>query len=82
MRVYGIYVYTMKGEAKKETAVVISTRTELEMQKSIDEAGQLRGHTRSQALEQIIKLGLPRYLRRFPKKYERIDGAAEVRVGR
>jgi hypothetical protein len=59
----------------KETAV-ISTRTEPETRQRIDEESQLRGHTRSQALEQIIKLGLPHYLRRFPKKYERIDSAA------
>lgn len=59
----------------KETCI-ISTRTELEIQRQIDDEGKLRGHTRSQALEQIIKLGLPRYLRKFPKKYERVSDAA------
>lgn len=65
----------MSDEQKPKETTVISTRTELLIQQQIDEEGQLRGHTRSQALEQIIKLGLPRYLKRFPKKYERVTDA-------
>lgn len=60
---------------KSKGTVVISTRTEQEIQRQIEDESRLRGHTRSQALEQIIKLGLPRYLKRFPKKYERISDA-------
>lgn len=66
----------MNEEQKTRETAVISTRTELEIQRRIDDEGKLRGHTRSQALEQIIKLGLPRYLTKFPKKYERVGEAA------
>lgn len=57
---------------RKEKTKVISTRTEIEIQELIDEAGQLRGHTRSEALGAIIKLGLPLYLKKFRKKYQRV----------
>jgi hypothetical protein len=66
----------MAEETKTKETAIISTRTEIEVQRQIDEEGQLRGHTRSQALEQIIKLGFPRYLKRFPKKFEKIGNAA------
>jgi hypothetical protein len=66
----------MGDDIKSKEAPVISTRTSIEVQQQIDEEGQLRGHTRSQALEQIIKLGLPRYLKKFRKKYERVENAA------
>lgn len=66
----------MNEEQKPKGTAIISARTEVQTRERIDEESQLRGHTRSQALEQIIKLGLPHYLRRFPKKYERIDNAA------
>lgn len=52
---------------------IISTRTDMEFKTALDEAAELRGHTRSQALEQIIKLGFPRYKKQFPQKYERVD---------
>lgn len=65
----------MSEEQKPKETAVISTRTELAVQHRIDEECQLRGHTRSQALEHIIRLGLPHYLKRFPKKYERVDAA-------
>lgn len=66
----------MSEEQKTEETAVISTRTKLVIQKQLDDEAKLRGHTRSQALEQIIKLGLPRYLKTVPRKYERIDDAA------
>jgi len=66
----------MSEETKTETAPIISTRTTMEIRQRIDEECQLRGHTRSQALEQIIKLGLPRYLKQVPRKFDRIDNAA------
>ena len=66
----------MRDEVNNSKQVVISTRTDADTQKQIDNEARLREHTRSQALEHIIKLGLPRYLKRFPKKLERIDSAA------
>lgn len=66
----------MREEQKAEETAVISTRTKLTVQRQLDEEAELRGHTRSQALEQIIKLGLPRYLKAVPRKYERVNDAA------
>lgn len=66
----------MSEDTNSKETVIISTRTGLELQQEIDREAKLRDHTRSQALEQIIKLGLPRYLKRFPKKFERLDSAA------
>jgi hypothetical protein len=66
----------MSEDTNTKETVIISTRTNLQLQEEIDHEAKLRDHTRSQALEQIIKLGLPRYLKRFPKKFERVDNAA------
>lgn len=70
--------------AQKETtkSIVISTRTGVETQRLIDEAGELRGHTRSEALAAIIKLGLPLYLKTFRKKYQRIKKSQRVEIHR
>lgn len=54
---------------------IISTRTDIQFKTALDEAAELRGHTRSQALEQIIKLGFPRYKKQFPQKFERVEAA-------
>lgn len=53
-----------------QNMAAISTRSERQLFKRIKDESWPRGHTRSHALEQIIKLGLPRYLKRFPKRYE------------
>lgn len=66
----------MSEDTNTKETVIISTRTDVDLQREIDHEAKLRDHTRSQALEQIIKLGLPRYLKRFPKKFERVDSAA------
>lgn len=66
----------MSEQVEPDKNPIVSTRTDLEFKAALDEAAELRGHTRSQALEHIIKLGFPKYLKRFPKKYERVDAAA------
>lgn len=66
----------MSEEEKPSESPIISTRATLALKRHITDEARLRGHTRSQALEQIIKLGLPRYLKTVPKKYEAIDSAA------
>lgn len=53
--------------------VPMSTRTDEETREKIAEESTLRGHSLSEALEHIIKLGLPDYLKQFPKKYARLD---------
>lgn len=63
------------SEPRKDTAV-ISARTDARLKDQVDEEAQLRGHTTSQAVEEIIKLGLPKYLKRFPRKYEPVSDAA------
>jgi hypothetical protein len=66
----------MAEQNEQEKNPIISTRTDLEFKAALDEAAELRGHTRSQALEEIMKLGFPRYMKKFPQKYERVDTAA------
>ena len=66
----------MSQENKTTGTAIISTRTKLAVQKQIDDEARLRGHTRSQALDHIIRLGMPRYLKTVPRKYERIEDAA------
>jgi hypothetical protein len=75
IRVYAISVYVMSEDTNTKETVIISTRADAELQQEIDREAKLRDHTRSQALEQIIRLGLPRYLKRFPKKFERVNDA-------
>jgi hypothetical protein len=65
----------MSEDTNTKETVIISTRADAELQQEIDREAKLRDHTRSQALEQIIRLGLPRYLKRFPKKFERVNDA-------
>lgn len=66
----------MREEQKPKENGIISTRTEPALKRQLDQEAELRGHTRSEALEYIIKLGLPRYLKTVPKKFERVDDAA------
>jgi hypothetical protein len=66
----------MSEDAEIEDTVIISTRTKAGLQRTIDHEAKLRDQTRSQALEQIIKFGLPYYLKRVPKKFQTIDDAA------
>lgn len=70
--------------AQKETtkSIVISTRTKIETQKLIDEAGELRGQTRSEALATIINLGLPLYLKTVRKKFHRVKKSQRVEIHR
>jgi hypothetical protein len=63
----------MSEQIKQEDNPIISTRSTLEFKTRLDEAAELRGHTRSQALDEILKLGFPRYIKKFPKKYERVE---------
>lgn len=69
----------MMSDTKTTKEVVISTRTELKIQQQIDEQSELRGHTRSQAVAEIIKLGLPLYLKKFRKEFERVNRKSKVR---
>lgn len=64
----------MSEQIEQKENPIISTRTDLEFKAALDEAAELRGHTRSQALEEILKLGFPRYQKKFPKKFERVGG--------
>lgn len=66
----------MSEQIEQEKNPIISTRTDIEFKTALDEAAELRGHTRSEALEKIMKLGFPRYVKKFPQKYERVDSAA------
>lgn len=66
----------MSEQIEQKENPVISTRTDIEFKSALDEAAELRGHTRSEALEKILKLGFPRYVKKFPQKYERIAGVA------
>ena len=50
---------------------VIGARSEY--RETIIEEGRLRGHTQSEALNEIIKLGLPRYIKKFRPKYAYVD---------
>lgn len=66
----------MSEQIEKSKAPIISTRSTIEFMDELDNEASLRGHTRSEALGEILRLGFPRYLKKFPKKFERIDGAA------
>jgi hypothetical protein len=66
----------MSEQVKQDENPIISTRSTLEFKTSLDEAAELRGHTRSQALDEILKLGFPRYIKKFPQKFERVETSA------
>lgn len=66
----------MSEQIEQDKNPIVSTRTDLEFKAALDEAAELRGHTRSQALEKIIKLGFPKYLKQFPQKFKHVDSAA------
>lgn len=63
-------------ETKLKENRVLSTRTTPELKEQVELEAGLRGHTVSEALHQIIKLGLPKYLKRVPKKYQHADSEA------
>ena len=66
----------MVDEQKTIASSVISIRTEGQLKERISEEAALRGQTVSEAAEQMLRLGLPLYLKRVPKQFERIEGAA------
>lgn len=70
----------MSQDKKKQRSnperAVLSGRTDLELKEQLEREAPLRGHTVSQAVEHAIKLGLPLYLKRFPKQYEAVSRAA------
>lgn len=53
--------------------VTICGRTEEETKEKIQQEAPLRGHTPSEAVDHILKLGMPLYLKQFPKVFRRID---------
>lgn len=55
---------------------VISARADVELKEIFEREGPIRGHSASQAIELALKLGLPRYLKKYPKQFERIGKAA------
>ncbi len=68
----------MKDEPKKDgNEKVISARlSDPALKRAVANEAELRGHTTSQAVEEIIKLGLPKYLKRFPRKFEPVNSEA------
>jgi hypothetical protein len=63
----------MQEQSKIKETAVISTRTNPELKTTVDTEARLRGHTTSEAVEKMIKLGLPKYLKRFPRKFEPVS---------
>jgi hypothetical protein len=51
----------------------ISGRVEREIKQTIQDEAPLRGHTVSEAMDIILKLGLQPYLKKHPKKYEPVN---------
>lgn len=67
----------MSQDNKTTTATtVISIRADQELKDRIAEESALRGHTVSEAAEKMLRLGMPRYLKQVPKKFERVESAA------
>lgn len=66
----------MAEQTKIKETKVISTRTNPELKRTVDEEAQLRGHTTSEAVEKMIQLGLPKYKKLFPQVFQRVDNAA------
>lgn len=60
----------------------ITGRTDEEIKKAIEDEAPLRGHTASVAIDHILKIGLPIYLKEFPRTLKPIGRrntkAAEV----
>lgn len=51
----------------------LSARVEEQIKEVLSQEGPLRGHTLSEAVDNALKLGTPLYLKRFPKKFERVN---------
>jgi hypothetical protein len=66
----------MSTETNDNGKQVVSTRVTAEVRDLVDRECKLRDHTRSEALEQIINLGLPRYLKTVPVKWQEVNSAA------
>lgn len=45
----------------------ITGRTDAEIKKRIEDEAPLRGHSASVAIDHILKIGLPIYLKEFPR---------------
>lgn len=56
--------------------VILSFRVTKAEKDRIAEESALRGHTVSEAAEKMLRLGMPRYLKQIPKKFERVESAA------
>lgn len=54
-------------------SVTISARTDEETKEKLSEESTLRGHSLSEAVDHIIKIGMPKYLKQFPRKYAKLD---------
>lgn len=63
----------MSDEQKSKNTVVISIRADEEFKNQIAQESELRGQTVSEAAERMLRLGLPLYLKRVPKKFERVE---------
>lgn len=67
----------MNEDTKNNNEKVISARlSDPQLKKTVADEARLREHTTSQAVEEIIKLGLPKYLKRFPPKLQPVDTVA------
>ncbi len=55
--------------------VGLSFHIKRQFKAALDEAAKLRGHTVSEAAERMLRLGMPIYLKRVPKKFERVEAA-------
>ena len=65
-----------KPNTNSSARTVISARADIELKESFEREAPLRGHTPSQAAEIALKLGLPIYLRKYRKQFQRIGEAA------
>lgn len=64
-----------EDEMKTLEKGIISARVDAAFKDAIKDDGELRGHTISEAVEIILKLGKPLYIKKYPQKYERVAQA-------
>lgn len=65
----------MGKEKDKVETTVISIRADKRLRDAVAEEAALRNHSVSEAAGQMLKLGMPLYLKRVPKKFERVESA-------
>ena len=58
------------SQKRKSTKTGLSARVEKDIKTTLEREGPLRRHTLSEAVDHVLQLGMPLYLKQFPRVFK------------